>query len=82
MMFESEEVPGDDVLMADMEQLQNEIHDIVEGYGSTLNSLSSDEYLMISINWRGRSTSLPDRRLYFISKNELLRGLEVQSIEL
>jgi hypothetical protein len=82
VMFEPEEVPGDDVLMADMDHLQSEVYDIVEGYGSTLNSLSDDEYLMISINWRGRSTAIPDRRIFYISKQDMENNRELMSLEL
>ena len=83
MMFESEELPGDDVLMADMKQVQNEIKEIVENYGPTLSSLSDEEYLMISVNWRGRSSTLPERQLYYISKQDLMNNRrELQSIEL
>lgn len=82
VLFESDEVPGDEVLMADMEQLQSEIYDIVKGYGSTLSSLSDDEYLMISINWRGRSATLPDRRIFYISKQDIENNRELMSLEL
>lgn len=81
-MFESAEVPGDEVIIADMEKLESEIKEIVSTYGPTLNSLNGNEYLMISINWRGRSSALPGRQLYYLSKNELLSGTDIQSVEL
>lgn len=81
-MFESEEVPGDEVLIADMELLDNEIRDITENYGSTLSTLKDDELLMISVNWRGRSSTLPEKKVYYIPKRNLLNKGELKVIEM
>ena len=82
MMFESEDVPNDEVIIADMAQIEDEIKDIVKNYGATLNSLGEDEYLMISVNWRGRNTTLPEKQLYYISKKDLMDSRDLQSVEL
>lgn len=82
VLFESEEVPGEEVLIADYEKINKEISAIVEAYGATLSSLDNDEYLMISMNWRGGSSTLPERTLYYISKKDLINSRDLQSIEL
>lgn len=81
-MFESEEVPGDEVLIADMELLDNEIRDIAENYGSTLSTLKEDELLMITVNWRGRSSTLPEKKVYYIPKRNLLNRGELKVMEM
>jgi len=82
MMFESEDVPNDEVVIADMEQIEDEIKEIVENYGPTLSSLSGEEYLMVSVNWRGRNTILPEKQLYYVSKKDLMDSRDLQSVEL
>jgi hypothetical protein len=81
-MFASEEVPADEVLIADMELLDHEIRDIVENYGSTLSTLKEDELLTISVNWRGRSSTLPEKRVYYIPKRNLLNRGELKVMEM
>lgn len=81
-MFASEEVPGDEGLIADMELLDNEIRDIAENYGSTLSTLKEDELLMITVNWRGRISTLPEKRVYYIPKRNLLNRGELKVIEM
>jgi len=81
-MFESDEVPGDEVLIADMELLDNEIRDIAENYGSTLSTLKEDELLMITVNWRGRNSLFPEKRVYYIPKRNLLNSGELKVIEM
>ena len=81
-MFASEEVPGDEVLIADMELLDNEIRDIAENYGSTLSTLKDDELFMITVNWRGRNSLFPEKRVYYIPKRNLLNRGELKVIEM
>lgn len=58
----------------DMEKVVNQLRSVLSDYGQTLQTLSDGEYVMITVNWRGRN--LPDKTTIRIRKNDLLTGQE------
>lgn len=72
----------EDVLIADREILENEISEIAGSYGNTLSSLKDDEVLMIQIDWRIRNNIIPDRTLYYISKADLMKSMDLKIAEI
>lgn len=56
----------------DAEKIMNQINEVIADYGQTLRSLSENEQLMITVNWRGRN--LPERTTLRITKEDLLSG--------
>jgi len=56
----------------DKEKVMNRVTKTLEDYGQTLRSLGEDEFLTITINWRGRD--LPERTVIRISREDLFFG--------
>lgn len=67
-------------LSADVDAITNQLRNVLNDYGSTLTSLKDDELLMITLNWRGRNATLPERTEVRIKKSDLVRG-EAPSVE-
>jgi hypothetical protein len=70
-------------LQPEADAIMDELHNVIDTYGSTLQSLAENEMLMISVNWSGRSDDLPERTEVRIRKSDLLNGEEpeVEEIE-
>ena len=56
----------------DKEKVMNRVTKTLEDYGQTLRSLGENEFLTITINWRGRD--LPERTVIRISREDLFFG--------
>ena len=56
----------------DVKLIKSSVEEVIRDYGQTLRSLSDDEFLMITVNWRGRD--LPDRTVFRIQKADLMDG--------
>lgn len=56
----------------DFETIKKAVEEVIRDYGQTLRSLSDDEFLMITVNWRGRD--LPERTTFRITREELFFG--------
>ena len=56
----------------DLEMIKNQVEETIRDYGPTLRSLSDDEFLIVTINWRGRD--LPDKTTFRIRKSDLVDG--------
>lgn len=71
-----------ELLESDKELLYNEIERAIIDYGNTLSSLPDDEFIIVSVNWSSRESTLPERTYIRLKKNQLPRGdaLEVQEI--
>lgn len=63
----------------DIRMIQGRIEETMMDYGRTLRSLSDDEFLMVTVNWRGRN--LPGRTTLRISKTDLAAGKSPDVIE-
>ncbi|NBB77651.1 MAG: hypothetical protein GVY02_09750 [Bacteroidetes bacterium] len=68
-------------LNPDADLMMEELENILETYGSTLNSLAEEEMLMITIDWGGRDEDLPERTELRIKKGDLLDGNKPQIID-
>lgn len=70
------EQPDPAVLESEKNLLYNEIKRTIKEYGTTLSSLPDGEMLIISVNWTGRSTDLPQRTYLRIRKSDIASSSE------
>ena len=71
----SEREPIDPELVKnDKQLLYAEITRAIQDYGSTLSSLPDDEFIIVSVNWSTRETSLPERTYIRLKKKDLTTG--------
>ena len=61
-------------LTEDVEKIKSVITETIRDYGSTLNSLQNGELLRITLNWRGRNDTMPEKTKIRISKSDLMNG--------
>lgn len=74
---ESSRDPLSDEEVRDLIDRFNEaLKETVMTYGSTLRSMDDDDMLIISINWRGRHSALPERTELRIRKSDILNDRE------
>ena len=69
-------------LKPEADAIMDELNNVIDTYGSTLQSLANNEMLMISVNWSGRSDDLPERTEVRIRKSDLLNGEEPEIKEI
>jgi len=74
---------SEEEILEEIDKLHAELKQTVMEYGPTLRSLPNDEMLIITLNWSGRHTALPQRSELRIRKSDLLDGAEpeIQVIE-
>ena len=59
---------SDEELLKSRELLEDVGVRTINEYGTTLASLSDDEFLKVTLNWRGRNDVLPQSTHFFIGK--------------
>jgi len=55
----------------DKKLLYDEVTWAIRDYGSTLSSLPDDEFIIVSVNWSARDSTLPERTYIRLKKSEL-----------
>ncbi len=81
-LIEEHEPIDPELLESDKELLYDEIERAIIDYGNTLSSLPDDEFIIVSVNWSSRESTLPERTYIRLKKNQLSNGdaLEIQEV--
>lgn len=65
------------IFLKSRELIEKLVVSIISDYGATLASLSNDEFLKVTVAWRGRHHVLPEETQFFIYKSELDRDQDI-----
>lgn len=68
---------SDEDIIASRELIEELVVSTISDYGSTLSSLNSNEFLKVTLIWRGRNDILPEETQFYIKKSDLERHRDV-----